>query len=346
MRVAVIGAGSWGTALSLILARNGHEVTLVGRSGDTMDQLATLRENLRYLPGFPLPENIEVTTAIDGRSFDLLIEAVPSGTVAENLPLFGAAPTIVIASKGLAPDGDGLLSDDVQAAHPTAEVVVLSGPNLARELAMGIPTAAVAASPNLTAAERVRAAFMNPTYRVYVSEDRKGVELAGALKNVMAIGAGVCDGLGYGDNTKGAFLARGLSEIAKLGMTMGARLETFLGIAGVGDLFATASSKLSRNYRVGYGLGEGRRLDEILLEIGQVAEGVPTCGKAVQLARLHGVPVTIMETLQEVIKGRLRARDAVGRLMERNTPGEGLTLPSDGISPIVKTGGRADRTED
>lgn len=327
MVVTVVGAGSWGTALSIVLARNGHRVRLVGRRSEDLLALQGQRENLRYLPGFRLPEGIEVFEDTEPiPPADLAVEALPSGSVAENIHLFAGHPTIVVASKGLAPDDDGLLSDDLMAAYPGSKVVALSGPNLAIELAKGVPTAAIAASPDPDAAVSVREAFQCATYRVYVSDDIVGVQLAGALKNIMAIGAGIGDGLGFGDNTKGAFLSRGLNEMLRLGVALGARPETFFGIAGVGDLFATASSKLSRNYRVGVGLGEGRGLDQILQELGQVAEGVPTCEIAVRLARRAEVPVPIMETILAILQGRIAARTAVAKLMEGHSLHENISL--------------------
>jgi glycerol-3-phosphate dehydrogenase (NAD(P)+) len=323
MKVTVLGAGSWGTALSLTLARAGHDVRLLGREDEALEQLLGVRENLRYLPGFVLPENVSFGTLDQGVAADIIVVAVPSIAIRDVLPFMGHAPIICVASKGLDSNGS-VLADVVQEAHPNAQIAAISGPNLATELARGIPTAAVAASACEETALKVRDAFNGRTFRVYITDDVRGVEFGGALKNVMAIGAGMADGLGFGDNTKGALLSRGLSEIARLGIASGAKLETFLGLAGVGDLFATAASRLSRNYRVGYGLGEGRALDEILDEIGQVAEGVPTTDAAVRLARSKGVEVRIMEQIQMVLQGHMQAREAVGRLMERSTLHEGL----------------------
>lgn len=326
MVISVIGAGSWGTALAIVLARNGHEVRLVGRDSHDLESLRSRRENLRYLPGFVLPDGISVHSDQETLSSgEMVVEAIPSGSVQENLQFFAGYPVIVVASKGLAPENDGVLSDDLQAAFPDARVAAISGPNLAVELAKGIPTAAVSASEDLATAELVRSAFQCSSYRVYISEDIKGVQLAGALKNIMAIGAGVGDGLGYGDNTKGAFLARGLNEMMRLGVALGAKPETFYGIAGVGDLFATASSRLSRNYRVGHALGEGKQLESILAELGQVAEGVPTCEIAVRLARQAGVPVPIMESTLAIIQGKISPRSAVAKLMEGASLRENMT---------------------
>lgn len=323
MKVTVLGAGSWGTALSLTLARGGHEVVLRGREDEALDQLRACRENLRYLPGFILPDNVAFGHLEQVEESDVAVIAVPSVAVRDVLPYLVKAPVICVASKGLDAEGR-VLADVVHEAHPEARIAAISGPNLATELARGIPTAAVAASTCEDTALKVREAFNSRTFRVYVTDDVRGVEFGGALKNVMALGAGMSDGLGFGDNTKGALLSRGLSEMARLGIACGARMETFLGLAGVGDLFATAASKLSRNYRVGLGLGQGRTLEAILEEIGQVAEGVPTTSAAVRLARQRGVEVRIMEQIQMVLKGDMPAREAVGRLMERSTLHEGL----------------------
>jgi glycerol-3-phosphate dehydrogenase (NAD(P)+) len=253
----------------------------------------------------------------------LAVVAVPSSAVRDVAPLLKGVRTLCIASKGLDQRSGAVLSDVVRAEVSQARLVALSGPNLAVELAQGVPTAAVSASQDASAAEEVRSVFMCKNYRVYVSDDMRGVELAGSLKNVMAIAAGMSDGIGFGDNTKGALLARGLNEMARLGVKMGARVGTFLGIAGVGDLFATAASRLSRNYRVGFGLGEGRTVEQVLSEIGQVAEGVATAETAINLAKTHGVSVPITEVVHAVIKNQIAPREAVNMLMERAPAKEG-----------------------
>jgi glycerol-3-phosphate dehydrogenase (NAD(P)+) len=324
MDVAVVGAGSWGTALTLTLARNGHDVTLYGRDDETFRALAACRENLTYLPGYVLPESVSYKALTDSPvEAEVAVVAVPSSAVREILPSLRGGKRVCMASKGLDSVTGGVLTDVVMAGVPDAKLSALSGPNLAVELAQGVPTAAVAASPDPETAEQVRLLFMCKTYRVYVAEDMRGVELAGSLKNVMAIAAGISDGLGYGDNTKGALLARGLNEMAKLGVRMGAQLGTFLGVAGVGDLFATASSKLSRNYRVGHALGQGRGIREILNELGQVAEGVSTAETALRLARQMQVDVPITEVVDSVVKGRVAPREGVSMLMQRAPAREG-----------------------
>lgn len=324
MTVRVMGAGSWGTAMALLLARNGHQVTLLARTREDADSLRGCRENLRYLPGFILPE--EVSFGVMGQdcpASEVLVEALPSHAVHECLPLMGGSPILCVATKGLGPQGE-LLSETIKAAHPECQVSLLSGPNLAKELAQGIPTAAVAASSCEDAAMTVRSLFHSSTFRIYVTDDVIGVEMAGALKNVLALAAGMSDGLGYGDNTKGTLLSRGLSEIARLGLKRGAKIETFLGVAGVGDLFATANSRLSRNHRVGVALGKGMSLQAALDSVGQVAEGVPTCEAAVKAAHSLGVDVPVMKGVYAVIRGDLPPKEVVRRFMERVTLQEGL----------------------
>ncbi|HSI71758.1 MAG TPA: NAD(P)H-dependent glycerol-3-phosphate dehydrogenase [Fimbriimonas sp.] len=319
MRAAVVGAGSWGTALALLLARNGHDVLLLGRDLEEIEHMRTARENHRYLPGFQLPPNISPEDiTLTELSAEITILAVPSGALNDvTAHLHGACGTLVVAAKGLEPESGRLLCDVVEEIVPGASVGVLSGPNLAVEIARGIPTVAVSAFKEEAPAEVVREAFSCRSFRVSTSSDVKGVELAGALKNVLAIGAGMSDGLGFGDNTKGAFLSRGLMEMAKLGLAMGAQMETFLGPAGVGDLFATAASGLSRNYRVGKGLGEGRSLEEVIAGIGQVAEGVPTSHAAMKLARENGVDMPVFAAVDAVVQGHLRPGEAVAMLMDR-----------------------------
>lgn len=319
MKVNVLGAGSWGTALSILLARNQHEVTLIGREDEDMRSMQALRENLRYLPGFPLPEGVTVAATSDQLPEpDLWVMAVPSGAVREISKLvIGENSTVVIASKGIEAGSRKLLCEVIREVIPTANIGILSGPNLAKEVVQGIPTVAVLGMKDLALADKIRYAFMSSTYRVYTSTDVVGIELAGALKNVLAIGAGMSDALGFGDNTKGAFLARGIHEMALLGLKMGAKIDTFLGIAGVGDLFATAVSNLSRNYRVGYAIGRGATLEAALEEVGQVAEGISTSESVMALSRMHQISMPTFEAVETVIRGRVAPRTAVQLMMER-----------------------------
>lgn len=321
MDVSVLGSGSWGTALAILLARNGHEVTLVGRSSSELSDMKLTHHNHRYLPEFDIPASVGFQafeeTPIQS---ELCVIAVPSSSVRE---IAGAIQNqeaiVVVAAKGLEA-GTGLTMCEVtRDVLGSAKIGTLSGPNLAVEIARGIPTVAMAAFDDGAIGDIVRDVFSCRTFRVSTTLDVRGVELAGALKNVLAIGAGMSDGLGFGDNTKGAFLSRGLLEMARLGTAMGAKLETFLGPAGVGDLFATAASKLSRNYRLGRALGEGQTLESALAALGQVAEGVPTSHSTGTLAKRYAVDMPVFAAVEAVLKGRVEPKMAVGMLMERSS---------------------------
>lgn len=327
MDVAVLGAGSWGTALSILLGRNGLDVTLFARNHEEVSVMKHARENLRYLPGFTFPKEVTPDDIAHCVGAPMTVVAVPSNAVREVLTsLEGDHPLIVLATKGLEHGSGKMATEVAKEVFPDSKIAAISGPNLAIEIVRGVPTAAVAACTDAAGADRVRSALMCPTYRVYASDDVVGVELAGALKNVLAIGGGLSDGLGFGDNTKGALMARGLKEMIHFGVAMGGRLETFIGIAGVGDLIATAGSKLSRNYRVGYSLGKGLHLNDALAEIGQVAEGIGTAEAATQIARHHGIQIPVFETIDNVLRERVAPKAAVSLLMERFTREEGLDL--------------------
>lgn len=327
-QVTVLGAGSWGTALAALLAANGHTVRLWAREESLVETLQTVRENARYLPGITLSPRIQPTAdrAEAVAQADVVVFAVPSGAlrqVAEEFAPYLASDVLLLsASKGLE-DNSGLRMSQVLATTlPEAEArtVVLSGPNLAVEMARGVPTASVAASLNPEAATTVQKLFTYqspPTFRVYTSGDVIGVELGGAIKNVIAIGAGVCDGLGYGDNAKAALMTRGLSEAVRLGRAQGADEATFLGLSGVGDLIATGASSLSRNYRVGKALGEGRSLFDTLAELGQVAEGVPTTRALCELAARSQVEMPLCSALNAVLFENRSAPDMIRELMLR-----------------------------
>lgn len=321
--IAVLGAGSWGTALALLLAQDGGVVRLWDRTPAQVEALQSERENRRYLPGHALPENLHPTATLAETvaGARCVVVAVPSAaveTVLRQLPLATGAE-LVLASKGIDPETLELPADVALRLAPGHPVVALSGPNLAREVAAGIPTAAVAACDDAEAARRVAERFNRPTFRTYVSDDRTGVEVGGAVKNVLAIAGGISDGLGYGDNTKAALMTRGLGEMARLGVALGGKRETFYGLAGVGDLMATAASRLSRNWRVGNGLGQGKALPEILTELGQVAEGVPTARAVVRLAERHGLSLPVCQTVAALLEGQLTPREGVARLTENRT---------------------------
>lgn len=324
--IGVVGAGSWGTALAWVLGQQGIPVRLWGRNREAIEQMARERVNRRYLPDVLLPESIQPTADLSALGeCSLLVLAVPSSAIREVATHLPTGERLwLIAAKGLEPGTGKRLSEVVQEASdmPLERLIVLSGPNLAAEIVRGIPTATVVASVNPDAAEQAQQLFMTPTLRVYTNDDLIGVELGGALKNVYAIGAGVSDGLGFGDNTKGALLTRGLAEMMRLGAALGARPETFMGLTGVGDLFATAASKLSRNYRLGYAMAQGASPEEALQQLGQVAEGYPTALVAERLANQHGVEMPLLNAIASLLRSECCVRDALQSLMTRPPKGE------------------------
>ncbi|MFM7320449.1 MAG: NAD(P)H-dependent glycerol-3-phosphate dehydrogenase [Armatimonadota bacterium] len=327
--VAVVGAGSWGTALAISLARSGGAVRLWDRGAAQVAMLSVDRENRAYLPGHRLPNNVSpvaaLPVAVSGAA--MVVLAVPSAALSSLVPAVAEATDPgadwVLATKGLDPETLETPSATVRRLLGAAarSVVSLSGPNLAREVAAGIPTAAVAASPDAAAAERVARRCNQPSFRTYVSNDIVGVETGGAVKNVLAIAAGVSDGLGFGDNTKAALLTRGLGEMARLSEALGGRRETVYGLAGVGDLMATASSRLSRNWRVGEGLALGRGVAEVLADIAQVAEGIPTARAVARLAEGHGLALPVCAAVDDLLAGRITPVDALARLTENRMAG-------------------------
>jgi glycerol-3-phosphate dehydrogenase (NAD(P)+) len=328
--VAVIGATGWGTTLAVITARQGYPVRLLARTQVEADSLESARENRALLPGVAFPDGMSVVgepaAALGGAQ--LVIVAVPSRSLRQNVRrLRGHLPAdavLVSATKGLE-QGTCLRSTEVIAQElPEAQerLVALSGPNLSREIAAGQPAATVVASRDASSARRAQAVVASPRLRVYTSADVLGVELGGALKNIIALAAGISDGLGYGDNAKAALITRGLAEITRLGIALGANPLTFAGLAGLGDLVATCSSPLSRNRTVGLALAQGRRLEEVLAGMRQVSEGVPTTSAARDLARRHGVEMPITEVLYRVLFEGLAAQQAAQELLAREPVGE------------------------
>jgi glycerol-3-phosphate dehydrogenase (NAD(P)+) len=325
-RVAILGAGSWGTALATLLTTPA-EVVLWARDPALIEAINARGENAHYLPGIRLAGNVRATddlaVALQGAA--CVVFAIPSAgmraVAQEAAPHVPPDALLVNAAKGLE-DTTGLRMSEVigqalASRGSSGSVAALSGPNLALEVARGIPTASVAAASDEETARRCQALWMGPTFRVYTSPDLVGVELAGAMKNVIAIGAGICEGLGFGDNSRAALMTRGLAEITRLGADLGAKTSTFLGLAGVGDLIATGGSRLSRNYRLGVGLGQGRKLKEVLTEIGQVAEGVPTTKAICLLARKVGIEMPIAEALHAALFGGADVRAGITQLMLR-----------------------------
>jgi glycerol-3-phosphate dehydrogenase (NAD(P)+) len=332
MKAAVVGAGSWGTALALVLHGNGHRVSLWSHEGDVVEAVAHDRENRIYLPGIPIPRDLRVTTALDEVLDDaeLVVSVSPAQFVRQVMS--GAAPhlrsdaLVVSASKGIEID-TRLRMDQVLAEllpeETMARFSVLSGPSFALEVARQVPTAVVVASRSREARLRVQGLFTSERFRVYTNPDVVGVELGGAVKNVIALAAGVAAGLGFGHNTLAALITRGLAEITRLGEAMGAERETFSGLAGMGDLVLTCTGELSRNRTVGTRLGRGESLDEILSDMRAVAEGVRTAPAVRALARGHGVEMPIVEEVNAILEGTRTPLEAVGRLMLRDPKPEG-----------------------
>ena len=321
MRIAVLGAGSWGTALAILLAEGGHEVTLWGRDG--VEELRNHRENRRYLPGRRLPDALAVTgdlkAAVAGS--DLVVLALPSQSVRAvaraAAPAVPRGSTVVCASKGLEEKSCLTLDKVIAEAIPQSPVVLLSGPTFALEIAAGLPAAAVAASADVEAAALVQGTFAGARLRVYTTEDVVGVAIGGALKNVIAIAAGCCDGLGCGSNARAALITRGLHEIGRLATRLGGNPLTLAGLAGLGDLVLTCTGELSRNRKVGLALAAGEPLPSITARLGQVAEGVQTALLGDQLARKLGVEMPITTQVAALVSGRRSPHDAVADLLSR-----------------------------
>jgi len=323
-KVTVIGSGSWGTALAVMLAENGHEVFIWSRRQDAVDELLKERTNKKYLPGVVIPDSIQATTdrkgAVDGA--DIVILAVPSRAVAQTVrdfaPYLKTWQILVNVAKGLEPETLFLLSDVIKREAPQCEVCVLSGPSHAEEVARKVPTACLIACENEAVAKLVQEEFANPRFRLYTNTDLIGVEIGAALKNVMALAAGMSDGLGFGDNTKAALMTRGMAEMKRLGMAMGGKAETFAGLSGIGDLIVTCTSMHSRNRRAGILLGQGKSLQETLDEVKMVVEGVNTVQAACQLAEKYHVSMPITQSIYAVLFAGKNVEDAVLELMTRD----------------------------
>ena len=325
-KVVVIGTTTWGTTLGIIIARKNIPVTMLARTPEESGELESQRQNSRFLPGVEFPDSLRVSHdpeyALYGAG--MVILAVPSRSFRDNVRRFQGAidsRTIALsASKGLDMETgkrmSQVLEDELPLGH-SSRICVLSGPNLALEIAEGKPASTVVASRHPGVAVEARKILMSPSFRVYTNEDIIGVELGGALKNVITLGAGICDGLGYGDNGKAAFITRGLAEITRLGVAAGASPITFAGLAGLGDLIATCASSLSRNHFVGQQLADGKPLEDILASMKNVAEGVYTTVAALKMAERLGVEIPIARATHQVLFEGLEPRQAVAELMRR-----------------------------
>ena len=325
-RVAIVGTTTWGTTLGIILARKNVPVSLLARTPAEAAELDSLRKNARYLPDAPFPDGLKVASDIEEAvpPAGLVIIAVPSARLRENVQNIrdGMAPgaTILSATKGLELPAGKRMSQVLREELPPhlhSSICVLSGPNLAKEIVRGMPASTVVAGQDLAKAEQAQAILMSSSFRVYTSEDVLGVELAGALKNIIALGAGIADGMGVGYNAKSAFITRGLAEITRLGIAAGAQPLTLAGLAGLGDLVATCSSPLSRNRYVGEQLARGRTWPEIQRSMDNVAEGVTTTGAALAMANRLGVEMPITLVTSRILFEGLSPQEAAAELMER-----------------------------
>ena len=330
-KVCILGGGSWGIGLSVVLHKNGHEVTVWSAVPAEIQMLQENHEH-KMLPGVKLPEDMIFTTddkqAIEGK--DLLVMAVASSytrsTAHRISPLVAQGQKIVSVSKGIEEHTLMTQAQIIEDEIPQAQVAVLSGPTHAEEVSRGIPTTIVAGSKSKSCAEYVQNLFMNEVFRVYTSPDVLGIELGGALKNVVALAAGIADGLGYGDNTKAALITRGITEIARLGTAMGGNFETFCGLTGIGDLIVTCASMHSRNRRAGILIGQGKTYEEAMKEVQMVVEGVYSAKAAIALAKKYGVDMPIIEEVNRVLFEDKPAKEAVRELMMRDRRAEHSAL--------------------
>jgi glycerol-3-phosphate dehydrogenase (NAD(P)+) len=328
--VAVIGAGSWGTTVAALVAVHAP-TTLWVRGAELAVTIDSTHENPQYLPGVALPAELRATDSLEVActGADVVVMGVPShgfrAVLSDAAPFIRPDAAVISLSKGVEQDTNLRMTEvvaEVLEGHDAGRIGVLSGPNLAKEVAAGQPTATVVAVRDAAVADRLQQLFMSPTFRVYTNPDVIGCEIAGALKNVIAIGAGMAHGLEYGDNTKAALITRGLAELARLGVALGGEPLTFAGLAGMGDLIATCSSPQSRNRHVGVELGRGRRLDEIVAEMNMVAEGVKTTAAVLDLAAREKVEMPLAEFVGRVLYQGARPGDLVPELMGRRATTE------------------------
>ncbi|MFD4244802.1 NAD(P)H-dependent glycerol-3-phosphate dehydrogenase [Streptomyces sp. NPDC058525] len=330
VKAAVYGTGSWGTAFGMVLADAGCEVTLWGRRRELADAINSGRSNPDYLPGIELPENLRATTdpAEAARGADFTVLAVPSQTLRGNLaewaPLLAPDTVLVSLMKGIELGTAKRMSEVIEEVGkvPAERVAVVTGPNLAREIAARQPAASVVACVDEAVAQRLQAACHTPYFRPYTNTDVVGCELGGAVKNVIGLAVGIADGMGLGDNTKGSLITRGLAETTRLGLAMGADPLTFSGLAGLGDLVATCSSPLSRNHTFGTNLGRGMTLEETIAVTKQTAEGVKSCQSVADLAHRYGIDMPITETVVDIVHHGKPTLVALKELMGRSAKPE------------------------
>ena len=331
--VGIMGAGSWGTALALLLHKNGHNVTVWSINDDEVKMLSIKREHESKLPGVKIPDDMEFTSEMESaiKGKDFIVLAVPSPftrSTARNMkPYVAEGQIIVDVAKGIEESTLMTLSQQIEEEIPQANVAVLSGPSHAEEVGRGLPTIVVIGAKTKETAEYLQDMFMNEVFRVYTSPDMLGMELGGSLKNVIALAAGIADGLGYGDNTKAALITRGIAEIARLGVKMGGAIESFTGLTGIGDLIVTCASVHSRNRKAGYLIGQGMSMQEAMDEVKMVVEGVYSTKAAVKLGKEYGVSMPIIDQVNEVLFEGKDPREAVNELMLRDSKAEHTALP-------------------
>lgn len=332
-KVGIMGAGSWGTALALLLHKNGHDVTVWSISEQEVEMLTREREHKSKLPGVRLPQDMKFTTQMEEtvRNKDFVILAVPStvtrGTARKMCPLVAEGQLLVNVAKGIEEATLMTLSEQIEEEIPQANVAVLSGPSHAEEVGRQLPTSVVIGAKSKEIAEYLQRMFMNEVFRVYTSPDILGIELGGSLKNVIALAAGMADGLGYGDNTKAALITRGIHEIAKLGVKMGGAKESFMGLTGIGDLIVTCASVHSRNRKAGFLIGQGKSMQEAMDEVKMVVEGVYSTKAAVALGKKYQVDLPIIEQVNAVLFEGKNAKEAVYDLMMRKGKAEHNAKP-------------------
>ncbi|MFC0014688.1 MULTISPECIES: NAD(P)H-dependent glycerol-3-phosphate dehydrogenase [Allobacillus] len=330
-KVTVLGAGSWGTALAMVLAHNGHDVRLWSHRKEQADEINNQHTNDKYLPGIELPDKItgyhDLKQALE--SSEAVLVVVPTKAIRDVIKqakqYLTSDQVLMHASKGIEPETHKRISEmmtEELGEQLGEKVVVLSGPSHAEEVALQQPTTVTVSSLKSTEAEKAQDLFMNNVFRVYTNEDFIGVEIGGALKNIIALGAGISDGLGYGDNAKAALMTRGLAEMAKLGVKLGATPLTFAGLTGIGDLIVTCTSQHSRNYRAGFMLGEGYELSDVLDKMGMVVEGVRTTKAVHQLAEIEAVEMPITSGIYELLFEGKDPRQVVDDLMQRGKTNE------------------------
>lgn len=329
MKIAIVGAGAWGTALALVLHQNGHEITLWGHDPVHLEDMAQRHFNLPYLPDVPLPESWHHDSHLPHaiKDAELLLLAIPShafrNVVTELASCSkGRLPPMVSVTKGIEFDSGKTMCGIAQEVLPDTPVATLSGPSLALEVARNVPTAVVVAAENEAFSRHIQSLFHRPAFRIYTSTDILGVELGGALKNIYAIAAGISDGLGFGDNSKAALITRSAAELCRLGVACGARAETFRGLSGLGDLTVTCFSKLSRNRGFGERLGRGEAVETILQSTRSAVEGYPTTRSAWNLASRHNLALPILEAVNAMLYEGKNVRQAVVDLLQRETRAE------------------------